>query len=107
MMVNAMEVSGIEGNYRRTCEKVMFVLRENRDSLVATLEAFVHDPLISWRLLNNTVRDLYICVWIGSTGTGVGCKLEMDWVDRSLILSFFLLHAAPSNTLPLYHYITI
>ena len=54
MMVNAMEVSGIEGNYRRTCEKVMFVLRENRDSLVATLEAFVHDPLISWRLLNNT-----------------------------------------------------
>ena len=31
----------------------MAVLRENRDSLVATLEAFVHDPLISWRLLNN------------------------------------------------------
>ena len=30
----------------------MKVLRENRDSLVATLEAFVHDPLISWRLLN-------------------------------------------------------
>lgn len=54
MLVKAMEVSGIEGNYRRTCEKVMFVLRENRDSLVATLEAFVHDPLISWRLLNTT-----------------------------------------------------
>lgn len=52
MLVNAMEVSGIEGNYRLTCEKVMSVLRENRDSLVATLEAFVHDPLISWRLLN-------------------------------------------------------
>ena len=51
MLVKAMEVSGIEGNYRRTCEKVMSVLRENRDSLVATLEAFVHDPLISWRLL--------------------------------------------------------
>lgn len=32
--------------------QVMSVLRENRDSLVATLEAFVHDPLISWRLLN-------------------------------------------------------
>lgn len=52
MLVNAMEVAGIEGNYRSTCEKVMFVLRENRDSLIATLEAFVHDPLISWRLLN-------------------------------------------------------
>jgi FKBP12-rapamycin complex-associated protein len=32
--------------------QVMAILRENRDSLVATLEAFVHDPLISWRLLN-------------------------------------------------------
>ena len=52
MLVNAMEVSGIEGSYRLTCEKVMSVLRENRDSLVATLEAFVHDPLISWRLLH-------------------------------------------------------
>jgi serine/threonine-protein kinase mTOR len=52
MLVNAMEVAGIEGNYRSTCEKVMDILRENRDSLVATLEAFVHDPLISWRLLN-------------------------------------------------------
>ena len=52
MLVNAMEVSGIEGTFRLTCEKVMLVLRENKDSLIATLEAFVHDPLISWRLLN-------------------------------------------------------
>jgi FKBP12-rapamycin complex-associated protein len=51
MMVNAMEVSGIEGNYRSTCEHVMSVLRDNRDSLLAMLQAFVHDPLISWRLL--------------------------------------------------------
>ena len=29
----------------------MSVLRDNRDSLLAMLQAFVHDPLISWRLL--------------------------------------------------------
>lgn len=52
MLTKAMEVSGIEGNYRLTCERVMSVLRENRDSLIAMLEAFVHDPLISWRLLH-------------------------------------------------------
>jgi len=51
MLVNAMEVSGIEGTYRSTCEKVMIVLRESRASLMALLEAFIHDPLISWRLL--------------------------------------------------------
>jgi phosphatidylinositol kinase/protein kinase (PI-3 family) len=31
--------------------QVMSVLRENRDSVMAMLEAFVYDPLISWRLL--------------------------------------------------------
>lgn len=46
-----MEVSGIEGSYRSTCERTMTVLRESRDSLVAMLEAFVYDPLISWRLV--------------------------------------------------------
>ena len=48
----AMEVSGIEGSYRSTCERTMSVLRESRDSLVAMLEAFVYDPLISWRLVD-------------------------------------------------------
>eukprot|EP01132_Coremiostelium_polycephalum_P005602 gene5602-6970_t len=51
MLINAMEVSGIEGNFRLTCEAVMTVLRNNKDSLMAVLEAFVHDPLINWRLL--------------------------------------------------------
>lgn len=51
MLVKAMEVSGIEGSYRSTCERTMTVLRESRDSLVAMLEAFVYDPLISWRLV--------------------------------------------------------
>jgi len=51
MLVNAMEVSGIEGNFRSTCEAVMTMLRHNDDSVMAMLEAFVYDPLINWRLL--------------------------------------------------------
>jgi FKBP12-rapamycin complex-associated protein len=51
MLVNAMEVSGVEGNFRSTCEAVMGVLRKNKDSVMAMLEAFVHDPLINWRLM--------------------------------------------------------
>lgn len=54
MLITAMEVSGIEGNFRFTCEKVMRVLRMNKDSLMAVLEAFVYDPLINWRLLTPT-----------------------------------------------------
>ncbi|XP_059653076.1 serine/threonine-protein kinase TOR-like isoform X1 [Cornus florida] len=52
MLVKAMEVSGIEGNFRSTCENVMDVLRTNKDSVMAMMEAFVHDPLINWRLFN-------------------------------------------------------
>ncbi|XP_030468800.2 serine/threonine-protein kinase TOR-like isoform X2 [Syzygium oleosum] len=50
MLVKAMEVSGVEGNFRLTCENVMQVLRTNKDSVMAMMEAFVHDPLINWRL---------------------------------------------------------
>ncbi|XP_019423211.1 PREDICTED: serine/threonine-protein kinase TOR-like [Lupinus angustifolius] len=52
MLEKAMEVSGIEGNFRSTCENVMQVLRTNKDSVMAMMEAFVHDPLINWRLFN-------------------------------------------------------
>jgi len=51
MLVIAMEVSGIEGNFRATCESVMRVLHDHKESVMAVLEAFVHDPLINWRLL--------------------------------------------------------
>ncbi|KAL4492653.1 hypothetical protein ABPG73_010202 [Tetrahymena malaccensis] len=48
MLVNAMEACGIEGNYRNTCELVVKVIRENKESLIAVLEAFVYDPLFYW-----------------------------------------------------------
>jgi FKBP12-rapamycin complex-associated protein len=57
MLVNAMEVSGIEGNYRSTCEIIMKVLRDNKESVMAVLEAFVHDPLINWRLLTSEPKN--------------------------------------------------
>ncbi|KAI0316749.1 atypical/PIKK/FRAP protein kinase [Amylostereum chailletii] len=51
MLTHAMEVSGIEGSFRHTCEITMGVLRDNKESLMAVLEAFVYDPLINWRLM--------------------------------------------------------
>jgi len=50
MLTYAMEVSNIEGSFRITCEAVMRVLRDNKESLMAVLEAFMHDPLMHWRL---------------------------------------------------------
>jgi FKBP12-rapamycin complex-associated protein len=53
MMEIAMEASGIQGTFRLNCERTMSVIRDNHDSVMAMLEAFVYDPLISWRLLAN------------------------------------------------------
>ncbi|KAJ6493204.1 phosphatidylinositol 3-kinase [Mycena sanguinolenta] len=55
MLTHAMEVSGIEGSFRKTCEISMRVLRDNKESLMAVLEAFVYDPLINWRLMQAEV----------------------------------------------------
>ncbi|KAJ4461377.1 putative Serine/threonine-protein kinase mTOR [Paratrimastix pyriformis] len=57
MLVNAMEISGIEGSFRLTCEKVMGIIRENKGSIMAMLEAFVYDPLINWRLLRPSAPE--------------------------------------------------
>jgi len=57
MLVSAMEVSGVEGNFRATCESVMRVLRTNRESVMAVLEAFVYDPLINWRLIKTVEKN--------------------------------------------------
>ena len=51
MLIKALEIGGIEGTFRITCENVMRVVRGNKDSLNVILAAFVHDPLISFRLL--------------------------------------------------------
>ena len=39
MLTFAMEVSNIEGSFRITCEAVMRVIRDNKESLIAVLEA--------------------------------------------------------------------
>ena len=61
-------MSGIHGSFKNTCEITVRVMRANRESLLAVMEgespcplaaqytdtasqAFVYDPLISWRLV--------------------------------------------------------
>jgi len=51
MLTHAMEVSGIHGSFKNTCEITMQVLRGNKESLLALMQAFVYDPLINWRLM--------------------------------------------------------
>lgn len=47
------QVTGIDGTFRKICEMVMELMRANKESLLAVLEAFVYDPLLQWILLDN------------------------------------------------------
>ena len=57
MLTFAMEVSNIDGSYKIASEAVMRVIRDNKESLMAVLEAFIHDPLLNWRLGNRDAPD--------------------------------------------------
>ncbi|CAF1458633.1 unnamed protein product [Adineta ricciae] len=74
ILCKAMEVTGINGTFRMTCEHVMAVLRKNRDSLMAVLEAFIHDPLLNWRLLSEP----------NSTASSLSTIYEEEREDRSV-----------------------
>ena len=52
MMVAAMDCGALYGSYVSLCSAVMATVRKNKNSVMALLEAFVYDPLISWRLLD-------------------------------------------------------
>ena len=47
-LVDAMGVTGIEGVFRKASEISMGILRDNAESLMSVLEAFVHGPLVEW-----------------------------------------------------------
>lgn len=48
MIIKVLEVGGIHGLFRHSCITTMNILRKERSSIIALLEAFVHDPLVTW-----------------------------------------------------------
>lgn len=36
------------GVFRIACEVTMQLLRDNKDTLMSVLDAFIHDPLVEW-----------------------------------------------------------
>ncbi|KAH7912967.1 hypothetical protein BJ138DRAFT_1134431 [Hygrophoropsis aurantiaca] len=47
-MIDGLGITGVEGVFRIACEVTMQLLRDNKDSLMSVLDAFIHDPLVEW-----------------------------------------------------------
>ncbi|XP_041787389.1 serine-protein kinase ATM-like [Anopheles merus] len=52
-IVDGMGISGVEGVFRKSCEKTLEVLRNNQTVILAILEVLLYDPLYSWNVLSN------------------------------------------------------
>lgn len=53
--MSALGSTGVEGVFRKSCEKTMEVLRQNKKTIVTILEVLLHDPLYSWTLTNRQI----------------------------------------------------
>merc|ERR1711915_745477 len=47
-IVDGFGPTGVEGVFRRCCERSMRVLRDNKAAIMTVLEVLVHDPLYNW-----------------------------------------------------------
>ncbi|CAH1281058.1 unnamed protein product [Diabrotica balteata] len=47
-MVDAMGASGVEGIFKKSCERTMEVLRQNAQTINTILEVLLYDPLYAW-----------------------------------------------------------
>eukprot|EP01059_Diplonema_ambulator_P035649 TRINITY_DN8498_c0_g1_i1.p1 TRINITY_DN8498_c0_g1~~TRINITY_DN8498_c0_g1_i1.p1 ORF type:complete len:2891 (+),score=913.67 TRINITY_DN8498_c0_g1_i1:119-8791(+) len=69
---HALGVQGVEGTFRCVAEDTMNVLRNNKDTLLGLLEAFVHDPLVEWtakRICDPATEGMEVTVSVGVLAT--------------------------------------
>ncbi|CAG0892650.1 unnamed protein product [Darwinula stevensoni] len=57
-VVDGMGITGIEGVFRRSCERCLMVLRENRDVILPVLEVLLYDPLYLWTLTPSKAKKI-------------------------------------------------
>lgn len=57
MIINALDGGCVDGLFRKCCEDVLWVLRENQSSIIAQLEVFVHDPIFYGREIRHSKKQ--------------------------------------------------
>ncbi|KAG8452945.1 hypothetical protein GDO86_004664 [Hymenochirus boettgeri] len=57
-IVDGMGITGVEGVFRRCCEKTMEVMRHSQEALLTIVEVLLYDPLFDWTM--NPLKALYL-----------------------------------------------
>ncbi|XP_047986842.1 serine-protein kinase ATM-like [Leguminivora glycinivorella] len=77
-MIAGFGSSGVEGIFRKSCEKTMQLLRDNHETLLTILEVLLCDPLYAWttKKLRSTQKDANVACPTGSVA---------DLAERALL----------------------
>ncbi|XP_023669570.2 serine-protein kinase ATM [Paramormyrops kingsleyae] len=57
-IVDGMGITGVEGVFRRCCEKTMEVMRHSQEALLTIVEVLLYDPLFDWTM--NPLKAFYL-----------------------------------------------
>ncbi|XP_074534953.1 serine-protein kinase ATM [Halichoeres trimaculatus] len=57
-VVDGMGITGVEGVFRRCCEKTMEVMRSSQEALLTIVEVLLYDPLFDWTM--NPLKAFYL-----------------------------------------------
>ena len=55
---NALGVSGVEGAFKIVAEKIMKLMRDNKDSLYTILNSMVYDPLVTFKFMLPFMKNI-------------------------------------------------
>lgn len=81
ILQNALEVSRIEGTFRKCCQNVMKLFRDNGDQIMGLLEVFIYDPLRQWideKDTNSNTQEI-------SSAIGIMKRIEDKLTGRDII----------------------
>ncbi|XP_037632338.1 serine-protein kinase ATM isoform X2 [Sebastes umbrosus] len=57
-IVDGMGITGVEGVFRRCCEKTIEVMRSSQEALLTIVEVLLYDPLFDWTM--NPLKAFYL-----------------------------------------------
>lgn len=84
-IVDGFGPTGVEGCFKKSCEVVIRLLREEQDMLCTVLQTFIHDPLLEFNKIeqrNQQMRQTKSN--LQSDGTEIKSRLEIDLIKSRL-----------------------
>ena len=76
-----------QGVFRLSCEQVLKILRQGRETLLTLLEAFVYDPLVDWTTAND---GAFASAFYGGGAPGAAeNKVNKKEMERAVTQSLF------------------